>query len=242
MIKAFEASLTKRIELTHDMSLFSFEIVNDFLEFVAGQYVILMVKSNSGETVRRLYSISSESQNTKGFDLLVKRVPNGIASTYLDGLQVGETASFQGPAGVFTMKDSDIAKPKVFLATSSGIAPIYSMLKSKILDGTTNEKWNLFWGVRTAKDLYWVKEFEELKQKNPQFQYTFCLSRETELSPESMPGECTLGRIDACFQKNVFEANSEYYICGSVEAVESLRQSLLSKGVEKKQIHFEKFV
>lgn len=251
MIKSFEATLTKRAELTHDMSLFSFEIVNDSLEFLAGQYVILMVKLANGEMARRLYSISSEAQNAKGFDLLVQIVPNGVASTYLDGLKVSETASFQGPAGVFTMKNSDTAKPKIFLATGSGIAPIYSMLKSKVLAGTIDEKWYLFWGVRTAKDLYWVKEFEELKQKNPMFQYVFCLSRETTISPETMPSASSLGRIDAALQKTVMQAmrgnteminGLEYYICGSVEAVDSLRQSLLSEGVDKKQIHFEKFV
>lgn len=251
MIKSFQAALTKRIELTHDMTLFSFEIVSDSLEFLAGQYVIMMVKMKNGEMARRLYSISSESQNKKGFDLLVKLIPNGVASTYLDGLKTGETALFQGPAGVFTMNDADSAKPKVFLATSSGIAPIYSMLKSKILAGTTDENWYLFWGVRTAKDLYWVKEFEELKQKNPQFNYVFCLSRETTISPESMPSACVLGRIDAALQKTILQAikgnteminGFEYYICGGIEAVDSLRQSLLSEGVEKKQIHFEKFV
>lgn len=251
MIKAFQASLTKRVALTHDMALFSFEIVNDTLEFLAGQYVILMIKLGSGDIVRRLYSISSESQNSKGFDLLVKIIPNGVGSMHLDSLKTGETASFQAPAGVFTMKDSDPAKPKVFLATGSGIAPIYSMLKSKVLDGATAEKWYLFWGVRTSKDLHWIKEFEELKQKNPSFQYVYCLSRETGLSPETMPKDCALGRVDACLQKTVMEAMKgnvemingfEYYICGSVEAVESLRQLLLSEGVDKKQIHFEKFV
>jgi len=251
MIKSFQATLTKQTKLTQDMSIFSFEIVNDSLEFLAGQYIIMMIKLPNGEIARRHYSISSESQNTRGFDLLVKLIPNGVASTYLDSLKVSETASFQGPAGVFTMKDSDATKPKVFLATSSGIAPIYSMLKSKILSGVTAEKWYLFWGVRTSKDLYWVKEFEELKQKNPLFQYVFCLSREVSISQETMPPACTLGRVDVCFQRTVLVAMKgnaqmingfEYYICGSVDIAEFLRQSLLAEGVEKKQIRFEKFV
>lgn len=251
MIKSFQATLTKRAELTHDTDLFSFEIENETLEFAGGQYVIMMIKQPNGEIARRLYSISSEEQNTKGFDLLVKRIPGGIASNYLAGLRVGDKASFQGPAGVFTMKDSDAAKTKIFLATSSGIAPIYSMLKSRVLAGVTNEKWYLFWGVRTSQDLHWVKELEEIKQKNPEFNYVFCLSREADLSPTTMPVQCTLGRIDAYFQNNMLHTmkgnaqtiNSfEYYICGSVNTVESLRQSLLTEGVEKKQIHFEKFV
>lgn len=251
MIKAFQATLTKRTELTHDTDFFSFEIEDETLEFAGGQYVILMIKQPNGEMVRRLYSISSEEQNTKGFDLLVKRIPDGLASNYLVCLHVGDKASFQGPAGVFTMKDSDATKPKVFLATSSGIAPIYSMLKSRVLAGVKDEKWYLFWGVRTSKDLHWIKELEEIKQKNPEFKYIFCLSRESDISPTTMPVQCTLGRIDAYFQNNMLQTmkgnlkmiNSfEYYICGSINTVESLRQSLLAEGVEKKQIHFEKFV
>jgi len=246
MIKSFEARLTKRTELTQDMALFSFEIVNDSLEFLAGQYVILMVKLPNGEFARRLYSISSEAQNIKGFDLLIKLIPNGVGSTHLNGLKIGETTSFQGPAGVFTLRQAQ-GKSKVFLTTGSGIAPVYSMLKSMVLAGITAEKWHLFWGVRTSKDLYWVKEFEELKQKNPLFQYTFCLTREMDV----MPPNCISGRIDVALQKTLLNTikgdinainGFEYYICGGVDAVESLRQSLLSEGVDKKQIHFEKFV
>ena len=251
MIKSFEATLTKRTELTHDINLFSFEIVNDTLEFLAGQYIIMMLTLPDGTTARRLYSISSDSQNTKGFDLLVKRIPGGMASNYLAGLSIGGKVSFQGPAGVFSMKDSDPAKAKVFLATSTGIAPIYSMLQSRIKEGVTNEKWYLFWGVRTNNDLHWVKELEEMKRQNPSFTYIFCLSRESDLSQKIMPTQCTLGRIDACFQNNILESvkgniellnGFEYYICGSINAVETLRQSLIGEGVEKKQIHSEKFI
>ena len=251
MIKSFEATLTKRTELTHNINLFSFEIMNDTLEFLAGQYVIMMLALPDGTTARRLYSISSESQNTKGFDLLVKRIPGGTASNYLAGLSIGGKVSFQGPAGVFSMKDSDPSKAKVFLATSTGIAPIYSMLKSRIKDGVMNEKWYLFWGVRTKNDLHWVKELEDMKRQNPLFTYIFCLSRESDLLQKTMPTQCTLGRIDACFQNSILESvkgniellnGFEYYICGSINAVETLRQSLIGEGVEKKNIRSEKFI
>jgi len=251
MIKSFEATLTKRTELTHDINLFNFEIVNDTLQFLAGQYVIMLITFPDGTVARRLYSISSESQNTKSFDLLVKRIPGGMASNYLAGLPIGGKVSFQGPAGVFSMKDSDPTKSKVFLATSTGIAPIYSMLRSRILDGVTNEKWYLFWGARTKNDLHWVKELEEMRRKNPSFKYSFCLSRESDPSQKTMPPECALGRIDASFQNDILESvkgntellnGYEYYICGSINAVETLRQSLIGEGVEKKNIRSEKFI
>jgi ferredoxin-NADP reductase len=250
MIKTFQAALTNRVELTHDIYLFSFEIVGDTLEFVAGQYLIMLIAQSEGSIARRLYSISSASQNKNKFDLLVKRIPGGVASNFLSGLHIGEKATFQGPAGVFTMQNSVPGMTKIFLATSTGIAPIYSMLLSRALSGVTNEKWYLFWGVRTSNDLHWLKEFNEIKAKNPNFQFIACLSREPDLK-KTLPVACTLGRIDACFQQNILKTikgntqmlNSfEYYLCGSVNAVEALRQDLLAEGIDKKQIHFEKFV
>lgn len=251
MIKTFEATLTKRQELAQDINLFSFEIVNDTLAFEAGQYVIVLIKQPDGTTARRLYSVASSPANSKGFDLLLKRVPGGVASNFFAGLHVGEKATFQGPAGVFTLKDSVQTAPKVFLATSTGIAPIYAMLRAKIDAGVTNESWHLFWGVRTSHDLYWLKEFEEMKQKNPRFTYSYCLSREPELSQKSMPAACVLGRFDAHFKKLIVDPAQknpqvlngyEYYVCGSVNAVEAVRQFLIGEGVDKKQIRSEKFI
>ncbi len=251
MIKAFQGILKSRTELTHDIYLFTFEIENDYLEFIAGQYVIMMIPQGTGTVARRLYSICSASQDTKTFDLLVKRIPGGVASNFLSGLHVGEKASFQGPAGVFTMKDAVVDVPKIFLATSTGIAPMYSMLLSRAKSGIVNEKWYLFWGVRTHNDLHWIKEMEELKKINPQFQCVVCLSREPDMNKKPEGASWLKGRIDAAFQNNIVKSmkgNSqllngfEYYICGSINAVESLRTMLLNEGIEKKQIHFEKFV
>lgn len=206
---------------------------NEQLPFQAGQYVILKI----GEQ-RRLFSISSSSDRCDQFELLVKLIPGGVASEYFKNIVVGETAQFQGPAGLFTLRKND--RNKIFMATGTGIAPILSMLYSEYASQST-----LFWGLRTIDDVYYLEKLKELSNKYANFQFFICLSREENLDkiPESDRKYFILGRIMKGF--DVLQVTRytlyDYYLCGGRDAVESFRQYLLEKQIPKEQIYFEKF-
>ncbi len=276
MIHTFTATITQKNQLTANAWQFIFALPPDLeFSFVAGQYVLLRVPKDfvskfqetwpkerplrgvlgEGGAVRQ-YSIASTSLVTGQIELLVQLIPDGLASTYLDGLKVGDTCELQGPAGVFTLRTTP--RPKIFLATGTGIAPIRSMIETTFFGNHPSQSsFYLFWGLRRSTDVYYLTGFRELAEKYPNFAFRICLSKEE--SSKSLDAQCFgFGRIDKHLENfldpkekyfltdkttiRAFHNKFEYYVCGGDTIVESLRGLLQNLGVDKENIFFEKFV
>ncbi|OGK18538.1 hypothetical protein A3D80_01220 [Candidatus Roizmanbacteria bacterium RIFCSPHIGHO2_02_FULL_40_13b] len=239
MIQDFYPTLSEKEQLAHDIWRFRFTVEKDKkLEFLAGQYMILRIGD-----VRRLYSVLSSPHDTSYFDLLVQIVPNGIGSTHLMNVSVGDTAFFQGPAGIFMIKDEKTQK--IFMATGTGIAPILSMIRTLLSSGHTDPLY-LFWGLRAKRDLYFVKEIEKLRDAHENLHPIICLSQEADeevfRNPIFRKGRINL-YVHGFLQKDpAKKGDMTFYVCGAQTVVESLRVFLDGAGIEKYAIHFEKFV
>lgn len=236
MLQTYQTRLSAKTQLTHDVYRLHFDLIEPReLIFIPGQYMIMMVPQPNGEPVRRLYSITSPGGQTGNFELIIKIEPFGKASTYVLNMPVGENVTFQGPAGVFQLKDN--AREKVFLATGCGLAPIRSIIVSCI----KNQPSRLFWGVPAYKDVYLLDELKNFQLAHPHFQFTICLSREQnlEMIPESDRKYFALGHINVCFEAL---PTLEYYLCGSRHVTDSLKEFLLKdKDIPPDQIISEKF-
>ena len=239
MIADFHPTLTEKIQLSHDVWRLVFTLQpQEQLEFAAGQYMILRV----GE-VRRLYSVLSSPAEKGTFELLVEMVPNGIGSSHLSDLKIGESAFFQGPAGIFSIKDE--RPQKIFMATGTGIAPILIMIKTLLQTGWKEDVY-LYWGLRAKKDLYLVQEIKDLCLAYPNLRAMICLSQETD---ENVFADSLFrkGRINMYVHGHItkdaeIKNSATFYICGAQPVVESLKTFVAENGIEKANIHFEKFV
>ncbi len=240
MLLTYKTILTKKTQLNFNTYLYHFDLIEPKeIIFIPGQYVILKVPSDKGP-VSRLYSIASSATEKKSFKLIIQIIPGGLASNYLSGLIVKDEVIFQGPAGMFGLKENN--RPKIFLVTGTGIAPILSIIKSNFFPPQAGFNFQLFWGLKNYKDVYL---FDELKQFDPKI----CLSREANFSfiPEPNRKYFDLGHIDSCFEKQFNNLtieqlnNFDFYLCGGRQIVESLKQFLLDKHISKENIYFEKF-
>ncbi|KKP86512.1 MAG: hypothetical protein UR89_C0021G0014 [Candidatus Roizmanbacteria bacterium GW2011_GWA2_35_8] len=235
MLTHYKTILTSKKQLVNNIYLFTFKLTDPSeINFIPGQYVILKVPKD-GAYISRLYSIASSSQTKDTLELLVEIIPNGLGSNYLDKLKINTEVIFQGPAGMFKLRDSN--KQKVFLVTGTGIAPILSIIKSNF----QFSNFQLFWGLKNYQDVYLL---EELKKYN----IKICLSREKNLLmiPEADRQYFNLGHVNLCFDKLATShqspvINFEFYLCGERNIVESLRQRLQVKNVLPENIIFEKF-
>lgn len=248
MLTIYKTRLTDKKELVKDIFLLRFQLIEPIeINFKAGQYLILRVNDQP-----RLYSIASPDDQKDSFELLVQIVPGGIASTYLDNLKIAEEVVFQGPAGMFTLKESK--RGKIFLVTGTGLAPIRSILLSKIKNQKSkidneSEKFYLFWGLRYFSDVYLLEELKQLRAMGQEkFIFKICLSREKnlEMIPEEERRYFGLGYVTHELEREIRErgleiGNFDFYLCGSRLVVESLHQFLKEKGVPKDQVFFEKF-
>ncbi len=237
----YHTTLTNKTILPGNVDLLRFTLApGETLRFTAGQYVILTVP-HEVMPVKRLYSIASSSQDETSFELIIKRVPGGIASRYIETFHEGQNIEFQGPAGLFALKDT--SRDKVFLTTGTGIAPIRSFLRSSLPHA---QKCYLFWGLPTLNELYLFDELKQLARTNPNLKVTICLSREQSLEsvkPEDR-GYFSLGHIHECVEPLILQSppnTLEYYICGRREVVESVRQHLYDRHTDKESVVFERY-
>src|SRR3972149_8574318 len=128
MLLTYKTILTKKTQLNSNTYLYHFDLLEPKeIIFKPGQYVMLKVPSDKGP-LSRLYSIASSNTIKDSFELIIGIIPGGLASNYLFSLKENTEIIFQGPAGVFSIKEND--RGKIFLITGTGIAPIRSMIIS----------------------------------------------------------------------------------------------------------------
>lgn len=237
MVKDITATLTEKKQLNHNVWQFSFKVNGDTVEFAPGQYMLLKINDQF-----RQYSISSSAMQTDTMEFIMEYFEGGLASTYLTQLEIGQTAEFKGPAGVFTLRNTD--RNKIFLATGTGIAPIKSMIETYLEQGGQREI-HLYFGLKNRDEMYLQDELNVLSGKYANFSYTYCLSRE-----ESLDGLDTnyivQGRVNAAVEEYIAEQGGdfnlfEYYLCGSQTIVESLKEYLFGKGTTPDNTFFENF-
>lgn len=237
MVRDFTATLLEKKNLTGQVWQFRFQVDGEPLAFKPGQYVLLKI-----DTAFRQYSISSNPQDGTTIEFIIEYIPGGLASTYLDGLAVGQQAGFKGPAGIFMLKETQT--PKIFLATGTGIAPVMSMITYALTSGHS-EPMRVYFGLKTRTEMYLYDEFMALHEAYHHFNFQFCLSREESL--DGLDAEhISMGRIphvlDAHAAQSHEDRNSfEYYVCGSKEIVTSLKEHLAEKGVAREMIFSEMF-
>ena len=210
-----------------------FELVNpDRMEYLAGQYVSLQI-NETGE--RRCYSIASTPDDNHGFHILAEIVEGGRGSEFLKNLEIGAEVEVLAPLGRFVVKP--LENKLLFVATGSGIVPIYAMINDLLINKKETRQMRLHWGMRSEEDLFFVDNLERLAEEHPNFVFEIVLSK-----PGTEWDLCT-GHVQDC-SKRVFVGGMESwegYLCGMPDKVISIATKLEELGMKKENIHYEKF-
>ena len=242
MILKYQSTLIEKMQLSERVWKLSFTRPDDPWTFTAGQYMLFHIDAPQGKGIRQ-YSIASTPSKRGQLDFIIEFVEHGLAGIALNSMLVGETLTLQGPAGVFTFQNPQ--RPVIFLATGTGIAPIYSIIKDRI-EHSHSLPLLLFWGFRYMEDTYFIDDLTALQNQSPLFHFNVCLSREDMNTGGSQVEQCLKGRVNQCLEEYLNKqglsiADFDYYLCGSKHIVDSLRQYLSDKHVTKDHIFFEKF-
>src|ERR1700750_1927543 len=101
-----QATLKHSIPLSEQTKHLEFEIDgSDRFEFIAGQFISVVVQNHEGKALTRAYSLASGPRGDCRFDLCMNRVQDGFLSNYLCDLKPGEKISWHGPHGLFTIRE-----------------------------------------------------------------------------------------------------------------------------------------
>jgi len=241
MLGNIKASFLSKKKLSPNTYEFTFLLKEpSFINFLPGQYLIIVFEKE-GETKRKYYSISSAKKNKSKLEFIVKILDQGLGSQYLMGLNEGDYVLFQGPAGLFVLKENE--KEKIFIATGTGIAPMISMIKSHL--GEVNNKIKLVWGLRNKDDIYYLELLQDMALKYENFSFEIYLSREERVDNTKnniFHGRVNIGIDKLLEDQNIDKSNLEFYISGDKNIVDSIRTYLIEKQILPENIKLEKFI
>lgn len=230
--------------LTEDAVVIEFEVPPELeseFSFTHGQHISLRCEA-AGDDTRRSYSICSAAGSGQ-LRVAVKRLPGGIFSAFaLEQLTAGDVVEVVTPIGHFnTPLDPSHATSYAMIAAGSGIAPILSNL-STILAVEPRSSVTLIYGNRTVKDIMFLEELEDLKNRFPErFALYHVLSRE-EQDVELFHGHIDAERVNGFLDQLVPpDTIDEWFLCGPREMIESAKDVLLERGVDATHVHAELF-
>lgn len=201
------------------------------ITFIAGQYVIFQI---GPPKLRHTLSIASSPADGKSIDILQSVAPMGEGSKWMLGLKVGDREQFLGPLGKFLLQKQS-PRPKVFIATGCGIAPLRSMILDYLETGGTAAV-TLWWGLRHETDVFWQNEFKDIEAQYSNFHAI------TTLSQPGVSWAGVKGRVTAHVVAETAElSKSEFYLCGTRQMIVDMRGILTENGVPQTQIFTEAF-
>ena len=230
--------------LTSDSVAITFAVPTELAAeyaFTHGQHVSLRC-TVAGDDVRRNYSICTPA-GSGVLRVAVKRLPGGVFSSYAHStLRAGDTLEVMTPTGRFTTAlQPESARAHVAIAAGSGIAPVLS-IAATLLAGEPHSTVTLLYGNRTSQDIMFLEELEDLKNGDPQrFALHLFLSREQQ------EARVLNGRIDGEKLRTLLGSPllpdhvDEWFLCGPMAMITSLRATLGDAGVDSRSVHSELF-
>jgi NAD(P)H-flavin reductase/ferredoxin len=199
------------------------------VKFKAGQHLNLIL--DNGE--RRDFSMANPPRESDGVQLHIRHVPDGAFTGYVfNGLKRGDHLRVEIPFGDFTLRDSD--KPILFVAGSTGFAPIASIIEDMSTKGIERDM-TLYWGARQRGGLYSDLP-DQWQRTNPRFKYVPVLS-DTE---ESGIRHGLVHR--AVLADHPSLARFQAYVCGVPAMTNMARRDFLAAGLPEDEFFCDSFL
>ena len=186
----------------------------------AGQYVDVMLP---GER-RRSFSLANPPHDAALLELHIRRTPGGAFSEQVfGGMKEGGLLRIEGPLGQFVYRPGD--RPLLAIGGGTGYAPLKAILREVLASGSRRNV-VLYWGARTAEDLYEDAWLRELAAKHAHFHYTGVTS--------GLMHEAVLRGVAGL-------AGFDVYAAGPPAMIDAVRHELPRQGADPERIYFDSF-
>lgn len=235
-VKSFEATLTGITALTHDIRLLEIEL-DGALRFWAGQYVDLTIPDAG---ITRAFSMANPPSEQTRLKFIIKKYPQGAFSSLLDGgLKVGDRLVAKGPYGTCFRREARPG-PLLLIGGGSGMSPLWSILHDHIESGERRPV-RFFYGARTSRDLFHLREFLDIAGRLPDFRFIPALSHAEP--DEAWSGEAGFIHevVARTLREEGFDGEIDAYSCGPPPMIDAVLPVLQMAGVEPDRIYFDKF-
>lgn len=202
---------------------------NSGFRFLPGQHIRLTNRAK----VTRSYSMAEPANPDNLLRIHVRRMVGGAFSHYLFNEAVAnDLLHLEGPSGTFFLRRSFTTKKLIFLATGTGIAPIYAMLLNLGAAEKPPLNITLIWGNRTHQDAYLDDALKAL-QHQLSFHYRCLYSREVADAADPRHVQ------DLLLEKDL--QNAVVLAAGAPEMVRDARSHCLTLGLPEENFLADPF-
>ncbi|GAB4143162.1 MAG: ferredoxin--NADP reductase [Patescibacteria group bacterium] len=203
-----------------------------FLNLEVGPRVFrpLSIAQTQSELPHELISemaAESDPKNSFFITFLMNTKPGGPASNYFEEVECGTKLLALGPAGRFRLAAND--NDKVFIATSTGLAPFIPMIQSE-LDEKPYANVKVFFGAWEESGLFanlFLKKYLS-SEEYPNFKLYNVVENVSNGANGCFPGRVTTvvpNEID------LNSTNIDFYLCGNPAMIRDMKQILESKNI-----------
>jgi len=204
-------------------------------DFKTGQFITLFFPDSPA--YKRAYSLSSCSLDRGFYEVTIKR-DGKMGTRIVDWVQPGDKLVVIPPAGRF-LPVLEPDKHLLCIAGGSGVTPFRGFVREATRRALAT-KITILYSVRTANDIIFDKEFRQLQQANPRFQFLVTCTR---LAPDD-PWPGRRGRIEAAWvrQQVADLPNTVFYACGPNALVDATERLVIEElKVPREQMKIEKW-
>lgn len=232
-MKEYIVKLKQKEQVAQETWKFTFEKPVDFT-FQAGQYTFLEI-INTKFTDDRLNSraMSFASAPKDNFLDFVMRESESAFKKNMVSLKAGKEIKIKSPIGDFLLP-KEKNQPIVFLIAGVGITPVRSMLRQEEFENS-ERKITLFYSNRNAESIALHHEIESFDLKNYK-----CINTITR-DFNNWTGE--RGRINETMLTQHLDdiKNSLYYVVGTKNFIDAMRNLLKEMQIADENIIFDNF-
>ena len=233
--------VVEKVPETEDVVTFRVRRTDDRLvkTSLPGQYVTVQVPTPDGIRQPRQYSLT-RADDGQHRQFSVKRVhgldtPDGEVSGLLhSSVQVGDEVVLSAPFGDVVLEYSD--RPLVLASAGIGITPMAGMLSHLVKSGSQRQV--MFLHAANSPDSFALRG-----QVTGDLQKLADASLVTWFAEQSDSTQVADGELVGFMDVTAVELplDAEYYLCGPLVFMQSVRSALIERGVPARDIQYEVF-
>ncbi|GLQ33019.1 2Fe-2S iron-sulfur cluster binding domain-containing protein [Litoribrevibacter albus] len=226
-----EAEVLDHFMLNQDVLCVRLE--TDF-KWQAGQ-VINCIKD---DTVIRSYSIASRSADGM-IELHIRIYPHGRFGQWIKHkVAIGDSLRIEAPFGDCVYDPASYQQPLVMVATGTGLAPIYGVLKDALANHHQAQI-DLYVASGDYEGFYYLDKLDALAQKHPQLKLHKVMRRGGEASPAN---DIDIGNVEEIvLARHASLKDHRVYLCGAPSMVAQLKKASFMRGAKMQDILCDAF-
>lgn len=227
--RIIKATVTAIEEATHDIRRIRLKMAKP-LEFSPGQYATLQFTPDHV----RPYSMAGLPGDSE-VEFQIRRVPDGRVTEYVfEQLAVGASVRVSGPLGTAYLRQKHEG-PMLCVGGGTGLAPVLSIVRGALEGGMKNPI-HLYFGVRSAEDLYDVPRLQTLARTHSN------LSVHIVVATGAAGDGLRSGLVTDAIEKDIPSLKGwRAYLCGAPAMVEALNLLTTRMGIQPGHTHADAF-